>query len=65
VFAEGGSESARSSGRLQPTGLRPKLADKLHEAGINLAPKLFRGNGSLGAGLEAVESPRSRVRRRV
>jgi pilus assembly protein CpaF len=65
VFAEGGSEAARSSGRLQPTGLRPKLADKLHDAGINLAPKLFRGNGSLGTGLEAVELPRSRVRRRV
>jgi pilus assembly protein CpaF len=45
VFAEGGSESARSTGRLRPTGLRPKVADKLHEAGITLAPKLFRGDG--------------------
>lgn len=42
TFAEGGRESARSTGRLHPTGLRPKVIDKLHEAGVNVPPKLFR-----------------------
>jgi pilus assembly protein CpaF len=45
TFAEGGRESARSAGRLQPTGLRPKIIDKLHEAGVNVPPKLFRPSG--------------------
>jgi len=42
TFAEGGRESARSTGRLQPTGLRPKIIDKLQEAGVNVPPKLLR-----------------------
>jgi pilus assembly protein CpaF len=42
AFAEGGRESARSTGRLQPTGLRPKIIDKLQEAGVNVPPKLLR-----------------------
>ncbi len=42
VFAEGGRESARSAGRLRATGLRPKLVDKLREAGVDIPPKLFR-----------------------
>jgi pilus assembly protein CpaF len=43
TFVEGGRESARSSGRLAPTGLRPKLVDKLKDAGVDVPPKLFRG----------------------
>ncbi|MGQ0679280.1 MAG: CpaF family protein [Actinomycetota bacterium] len=42
TFAEGGRESARSSGKLVATGLRPKIIDKLHEAGVSIPPKLFR-----------------------
>jgi pilus assembly protein CpaF len=42
TFAEGGTESARSTGRLRPTGLRPKIIDKLHEAGVQVPPRLFR-----------------------
>ena len=42
TFAEGGRESARSTGRLHPTGLRPKIIDKLQEAGVNVPPKLLR-----------------------
>jgi pilus assembly protein CpaF len=41
-FAEGGTQSTRSSGRLRPTGLRPKVVEKLQEAGVNVPPKLFR-----------------------
>ncbi|MEX0789642.1 MAG: CpaF family protein [Actinomycetota bacterium] len=41
-FAEGGTQSARSTGRLRPTGLRPKVVEKLQEAGVNVPPKLFR-----------------------
>jgi pilus assembly protein CpaF len=58
-FAEGGRESSRSAGRLRATGLRPKLVDKLKEAGVDLAPKFFRDgktDGSLGPRLEAVSN---------
>ena len=55
-FLDGGRESARSSGRLRPTGLRPKLVDKLHEAGIDLPPKLFRDGR---AGVSLVEAARN------
>jgi pilus assembly protein CpaF len=56
VFADGGRESARSTGRLRATGLRPKITDKLREAGVDLPPKLFRdgkGDGSTVATLSA------------
>jgi pilus assembly protein CpaF len=49
VFAEGGSESARSAGRLRATGLRPKFVEKLREAGVDLPPKLFRDGKGAGA----------------
>jgi pilus assembly protein CpaF len=49
-FSGGGRESAQSHGALRPTGLRPKLVDKLHEAGIDLPPKLFR-DGRAGSSL--------------
>jgi len=59
-FAEGGTQSARSSGRLRPTGLRPKVVEKLQEAGVNVPPKLFRplGEETVGAagGLRSVTS---------
>jgi pilus assembly protein CpaF len=42
AFVDGGRESARSTGRLRATGLRPKLVDKLREAGLDVPPKLFR-----------------------
>jgi pilus assembly protein CpaF len=44
-FAEGGTQSTRSSGRLRPTGLRPKVIEKLQEAGVSVPPKLFRPTG--------------------
>ncbi len=49
-FIDGGRESAKSTGRLRPTGLRPKLVEKLQEAGIDLPPKLFR-DGRAGVSL--------------
>lgn len=59
-FAEGGTQSARSAGRLRPTGLRPKVVEKLHEAGVSVPPKLFRplGEETVGAagGLRSVTS---------
>lgn len=48
-FAEGGTQSARSTGRLRPTGLRPKVIEKLQEAGITVPPKLFRPTGDEAA----------------
>lgn len=69
VFVEGGRESARSAGRLRATGLRPKLVEKLREAGVEIPPKLFRdgkGEGSVWAEsqLQAVGNGRSPQRRR-
>jgi pilus assembly protein CpaF len=55
TFAAGGRESAQSSGRLQPTGLRPKLVEKLKEAGIEVPPRLFRP-GLDGRELESIRA---------
>jgi pilus assembly protein CpaF len=41
-FAEGGSASATSSGSLRPTGLRPKIIEKLQDKGIEVPARLFR-----------------------
>jgi pilus assembly protein CpaF len=41
-FAEGGSASATSSGILKPTGLRPKIIEKLQDKGIDVPARLFR-----------------------
>ncbi len=45
TFAEGGRESGKQSGKLRATGLRPKLTDRLKEAGVEVSPKLFRSDG--------------------
>ena len=45
AFSSGGKESARAAGRLQATGLRPKIIDRIHEAGLDLPPKLFQPGG--------------------
>lgn len=49
TFLEGGKESSHSSGRIRPTGLRPKVVEKLHDAGLSLPPKLFRPSAEIGA----------------
>ncbi len=54
LFAEGGRESNRSAGRLRPTGLRPKVMDKLREAGVDLPPKLFRPGAEAGTGTDGM-----------
>jgi pilus assembly protein CpaF len=41
AFTSGGKESARLTGRLQATGLRPKLVERIREAGIDLPGKVF------------------------
>ena len=41
-FAEGGSASASSSGSLKPTGLRPKVIEKLQDKGVDVPARLFR-----------------------
>ncbi len=41
-FDEGGSASATSSGILKPTGLRPKVIEKLQDKGVDLPARLFR-----------------------
>jgi pilus assembly protein CpaF len=30
-------------GRFRPTGIRPKFVDRIHVAGISLAPEIFAG----------------------
>jgi pilus assembly protein CpaF len=41
VFEQTGIENGQLTGRLRPTGLRPKFMDKLEAAGINLPPSIF------------------------
>lgn len=64
-FAEGGTQSARSTGRLRPTGLRPKVVEKLQEAGVSVPPKLFRptGDESVGAAPGSLRAVTGAVRR--
>jgi pilus assembly protein CpaF len=50
TFAEGGRESAQSSGSLRPTGLRPKVVEKLQDKGVEVPAKLFRPQVQPGAG---------------
>ena len=45
AFSSGGKESSRVAGRLQATGLRPKVIDRIREAGLDLPPKLFQPGG--------------------
>ncbi|HEU5004458.1 MAG TPA: CpaF family protein [Actinomycetota bacterium] len=52
-FSQGGKESSRVAGRLQATGLRPKIIDRIREAGLDLPPKLFQPGG-----LTPVAAPR-------
>src|SRR5215510_9159620 len=41
VFEQTGVENGQIVGRLRPTGLRPKLMEKIEAAGINLPPSIF------------------------
>jgi pilus assembly protein CpaF len=47
-FEQAGQKDGRILGRLQPTGIRPKFADKFERAGIHLPGSIF------GAGMEAL-----------
>ena len=49
-FAEGGSASAESSGILKPTGLRPKVIEKLQAKGVEVPARLFRPRLESAAG---------------
>ena len=64
TFAEGGRASANSSGSLRPTGLRPKVIEKLQDKGVEVPAKLFRPRTEPGAGtsrlLSASNGKRSR-----
>src|SRR5437879_8712401 len=45
TFTSGGRESAKIAGRLQATGLRPKLVERIRAAGLDLPAKLFQPGG--------------------
>ncbi|HLI55754.1 MAG TPA: CpaF family protein [Actinomycetota bacterium] len=45
VYTQGGKESSRVAGRLQATGLRPKIIERIRTAGLDLPPKLFQPGG--------------------
>jgi pilus assembly protein CpaF len=50
AFLDGGRGTARSTGRLRPTGLRPHLIERLKESGVQLPPKFFRDTTERGRG---------------
>ena len=41
VYEQTGFDNGQISGRLRPTGLRPKFMDKIEASGINLPPSIF------------------------
>ena len=41
LFKETGMRDGRVQGRLEPTGVRPKFAERLQERGFELAPEIF------------------------
>jgi pilus assembly protein CpaF len=41
VFEQTGIENGQITGRLRPTGLRPKFMEKIEATGINLPPSIF------------------------
>ena len=41
VYEQTGYDNGQISGRLRPTGLRPKFMDKIEASGINLPPSIF------------------------
>jgi pilus assembly protein CpaF len=45
VFTTGGKESAKITGKLQATGLRPKVIERIRAAGLDLPAKLFQPGG--------------------
>ena len=47
-FQQSGFKEGRILGRLEPTGIRPKFADKLERAGVRLPPQLFGTKLDLG-----------------
>jgi pilus assembly protein CpaF len=55
TFTSGGRESAKIAGRLQATGLRPKLVERIRAAGLDLPPKLFQPGGLTPGAAERVE----------
>lgn len=42
TFTEGGRQSTQLTGVLKPTGLRPKIIEKLQERGVEVPSRLFR-----------------------
>jgi pilus assembly protein CpaF len=45
VFTTGGKESEKIAGKLQATGLRPKVVERIKAAGLELPTKLFQPSG--------------------
>jgi pilus assembly protein CpaF len=55
AFTSGGKESAKIAGRLQATGLRPKVVERIRAAGLDLPAKLFQQGGLTQGAAERAE----------
>ena len=55
AFTSGGRESAKIAGRLQATGLRPKVVERIRAAGLDLPAKLFQPGGLTPGAAERAE----------
>ena len=56
VFTTGGKESAKITGKLQATGLRPKVIERIRAAGLDLPAKLFQPGGLTPVAPQRAES---------
>ena len=45
AFQQGGHEGGRTNGRLTPTGIRPRVLEKLHRNGVQVPASLFQTGG--------------------
>jgi pilus assembly protein CpaF len=46
-FVEEGVENDKIIGQLRPTGIRPKVLERMREDQVSLPPGLFSGHGHL------------------
>jgi pilus assembly protein CpaF len=56
AFTTGGKESAKITGKLQATGLRPKVIERIRAAGLDLPAKLFQAGGLTPVAAQRTES---------
>jgi hypothetical protein len=64
LFVPGGFEDGKVTGRLEPTGRRPKFMPRLEDAGVGLPPSVFGSEEPAGLAVGRRRAGRARRGRR-